>query len=104
MPEAVSVRAAGDLPAIRALMERRVGVVRDAAGLEEAVAVLEAGAETCDAALVALLIARGALARRESRGAHWRSDFPHLAAAAHTEAALADPIAATPSAEEALTP
>ncbi len=76
VPEAVSARAAGDLPAIRALMESRGRRRARRWELAEAVAVLEAGAETCDAALVALLIARGALARRESRGAHWRSDFP----------------------------
>jgi L-aspartate oxidase len=50
------------------------GVVRDGAGLREACRLLERipGSE----ALVALLIARCALAREESRGAHFRSDFP----------------------------
>ncbi len=70
-------------------MEAKVGVVRDAAGLAEAVSALESRADQCDAALVALMIARGALARQESRGAHWRSDFPHTAPAAHTETTLA---------------
>ena len=84
-PEAVTPRSVADLPAIRALMERHVGVVRDAAGLTSAVASLEPYAERCDAALVALLIARGALARRESRGAHWRSDFPHPGEPRHAE-------------------
>ncbi|MCJ2053824.1 L-aspartate oxidase [Methylobacterium sp. J-070] len=107
LPQVAAARPTGDLPAIRALMEGRVGVVRDAAGLAGAVAALTPRAETCDAALVALMIARGALAREESRGAHWRSDFPHTAPATHTETTLADlnaALRAVPSAEEALTP
>ncbi|MGX9984337.1 L-aspartate oxidase [Methylobacterium fujisawaense] len=107
VPQAVTARTSGDLTAIRGLMERQVGVVRDAAGLGGAVAALTPQAESCDAALVALLIARGALDRQESRGAHWRSDHPHLAAATHTETTLADLRAAQSGrtvAEEALTP
>ncbi|MGT2487001.1 hypothetical protein ACU4GA_15690 [Methylobacterium oryzae CBMB20] len=53
------------------------------------------------------MIARGALERRESRGAHWRSDHPHLAAATHTETSLAELRAAQSgrvAAEEVLTP
>ncbi|MHC2108766.1 L-aspartate oxidase [Methylobacterium sp. CM6246] len=88
-PETITPRSVADLSSIRRLMEAQVGVVRDAAGLEQAVATLEAHSETCDAALVALMIARGALTRRESRGAHWRSDFPHVAPAAHTDTTLA---------------
>ncbi|TXN71256.1 FAD-binding protein, partial [Methylobacterium sp. WL18] len=91
IPETVGPRSVADLLSIRRLMEAQVGVVRDAAGLEQAVAMLEPRSETCDAALVALMIARGALTRRESRGAHWRSDFPHIAPAAHTDTTLATP-------------
>ena len=89
VPETAAPRAIADLPSIRRLMEAKVGVVRDAAGLAEAVAALEPRARHCDAALVALMIARGALAREESRGAHWRSDCPHMAPAAHTKTTLA---------------
>ena len=88
---------------LRDVMWERAGLVRDAAGLEEALAELdriEAGldAEGVAAAdpalntawqdwlslrnqtLAARLIARSALARRESRGAHFRRDFPRPAA------------------------
>ena len=52
----------------------KCGIVRDGAGLREAMRLLEplAGPE----AEVARLIAECALAREESRGAHFRSDFP----------------------------
>ena len=50
------------------------GIVRDGARLREACRMLEPMPES--EALVALLIARCALAREESRGAHFRSDFP----------------------------
>jgi L-aspartate oxidase len=65
---------------IRDLMWRSVGLFRSRSGLEDAVARLDT-AEPADAAhrhllVVARLIARAALRREESRGAHYRSDFP----------------------------
>ena len=51
----------------RAALSREAGLVRDGAGLER----LAAGAHP-----LARLIGRAALARRESRGCHIRSDFP----------------------------
>jgi L-aspartate oxidase len=84
-------RPASDLPTIRAIMEQRVGVVRDADGLAEAVRRLMPAAEAgCDAALVGLVVATSALSRRESRGAHWRSDCPDQAPVRHTETTLAE--------------
>jgi L-aspartate oxidase len=83
-----------DEPRIRDLMWKRVGVFRDRAGLEEALRVLdpvgasleqqlrEGGARTPAAwrlaslVIVSRLVARAALRREESRGAHARSDFP----------------------------
>jgi len=73
--------------AIRDLMWRRAGLFRDRAGLEEAVATLEAASavvrsDTQDGrslrrlTTVSRLIARAALRREESRGAHFRADFP----------------------------
>ncbi len=56
------------------------GIVRDAQGLTEAFRFLEAGAPAAGARnphQVARLIARCALARRESRGAHYRTDYPN---------------------------
>ncbi|GJE38472.1 L-aspartate oxidase [Methylobacterium persicinum] len=88
VPETAAPRVGSDLPGIRALMETHVGVVREADGLAAAEAQLAPLAATCDAALVASLIAKGALARQESRGGHWRSDYPHQAPARHTETVL----------------
>ncbi len=65
---------------VRDIMDAKVGVVRDAASLCEAIAKLRplAEGETAAAqpARVALMIAVAAFQRRESRGGHWRSDFP----------------------------
>jgi L-aspartate oxidase len=55
------------------------GIVRDASGLREAIGRLESAVPDGDARSaheVALLIAKCALAREESRGAHYRTDFP----------------------------
>jgi L-aspartate oxidase len=67
---------------VRALMWRHVGISRSAHALEVALARLAELKRRArswsarDFALVANLIAMAALERRESRGAHWRSDFP----------------------------
>lgn len=70
------------LELVRRIMSRDVGVLRDADGLERAVAELSPHAETSDSALLALMIAQAALARRESRGGHYRTDHPARAEAA----------------------
>ncbi len=68
------------IPAIRELMDRDVGVVRNEAGLQRAISRLSAlraeadGAVAEDAVATALLIALAAERRKESRGAHFRSD------------------------------
>jgi L-aspartate oxidase len=64
-------------PELRAEMWRDAGLLRDAAGLGE----LAASPHT-----LARLIAKGGLAREESRGGHFRTDFPFEdeAFAAHT--------------------
>jgi L-aspartate oxidase len=64
---------------IQMLAWRDCGIIRDGAGLKEACARLEAVGPTEEARnvhAVALAIARCALAREESRGAHFRTDFP----------------------------
>ena len=68
---------------LRQTMSRHVGVVRDAAGLRDALQTfdeLEAGArdpQLRNALIAARMIAAAALARKESRGGHQRSDFPN---------------------------
>ena len=89
VPPPAATGGVGDLASVRRIMEADVGVVRDAAGLTRAVSRLEALAEGgCPAALVGSMIARSALSREESRGAHWRSDFPEKAPPRHSETRL----------------
>ncbi len=67
---------------VRAIMYDGVGVVRTREGLESALAAFDGfdqpGASPAlkNRLLVCRLIARAALDRRESRGSHFRSDFP----------------------------
>src|SRR5215510_3656375 len=73
---------------IQQLMWNNAGIVRTRQGLTEAVRLLQAAAQripppvsrrNCEAGNIltaATLIARSALARLESRGAHYRTDYP----------------------------
>ena len=70
---------------LRRIMSRHVGVLRDAAGLREALRALTRlrdralktdSIDLRNRAEAALLIAAGAFLRRESRGGHFRTDFP----------------------------
>lgn len=75
-------------PELRSLAWRRMGIVRNEEGLREAIGILSGlqrtprqaatrvQYEVRNMADVALLIARCALARRESRGGHKRTDYP----------------------------
>ncbi|RUZ74236.1 L-aspartate oxidase [Mesorhizobium sp. M7A.F.Ca.US.006.01.1.1] len=75
----------GDYPApdpipVRPFLSCALGIVRDGEGLKAVIRALLPLAESKDAAsdpaAVALMIAIAALSREESRGAHYRTDFP----------------------------
>ncbi|WP_192253343.1 L-aspartate oxidase [Mesorhizobium silamurunense] len=97
-PAIASDRPSPDPTTVRPLLSRALGVLRDGEALKAAARALLPPAERKDAAsdpaAVGLMIAIAALRRRESRGAHYRTDFPHHAAVARRseitlEAALA---------------
>lgn len=90
-PEAAELLDVADVTsALRSLMVRRMGVVRDQAGLLEAerqvtfwcryalprAFTMRAGWELQNLLTVARLMIWAALQREESRGVHFRSDFP----------------------------
>ncbi|WP_291832197.1 L-aspartate oxidase [Brevundimonas sp.] len=85
------------LTALRVAMSDNVGVVRDAAGLTRALALMERLEQEARGALpviAARLIAGAALERRESRGGHYRSDYPDTDAdARHTRLSRAPVVA-----------
>jgi L-aspartate oxidase len=84
-----------DLGALQSLLWDKVGIVRDGRSLAEAKAVLSAwqaslgeptdrsSHELASLLLCARLVTEGALMREESRGAHYRSDFPQRSQAWH---------------------
>ena len=73
---------------IQSLTWSEVGIVRTRMGMQKAVKMLEEmapklahpktrrGHEAANLHLTALLVARSAMAREESRGAHYRMDYP----------------------------
>lgn len=65
---------------VRAPLSRGAGVMRDEAGLRSTISDLLPVAcgegPTSDPALLGLMIVVAALQRRESRGGHWRTDYP----------------------------
>jgi L-aspartate oxidase len=71
-----------DDSALRAVMSAHVGVIRDEEGLSRALAEImdierkAASPVLCNMATAALLVTAAAWRRRESRGAHFRSDYP----------------------------
>ena len=69
-------------PSLRTLLDRNLGASRDAEGLLKVIRTCGSAAFDVHTApmanieLVALMMATGALSRCESRGPHYRSDFP----------------------------
>lgn len=88
---AVGPATAQDLPAealgtLRQTMSRDVGVTRDGVGLSRAldqISVLERTVPGVLPLITARLTVQAALDRRESRGGHFRSDYPHALPVAH---------------------
>jgi L-aspartate oxidase len=77
--------APSNLPSLRRAMSLHAGVERSGAGLSRLIDGIDRLAGRHGEALplvAARLIAQAGLDREESRGAHWRSDFPETAAKA----------------------
>lgn len=75
-----------DPATVRPILSRAVGVLRDRQSLEAAVRALlplaSSSGPASDPAAVGLMMVVAALAREESRGGHWRTDFPQTGALA----------------------
>ncbi len=85
----------GDPDAVRPAVSRALGVVRQGGEMRAALAGFGPLAARDDAAALALMIAVAACRRRESRGAHFRTDFPHRTVfARHSSLTLGEALAA----------
>ncbi len=82
-----NVPVAADPEAVRPILSAAAGVVRMRDSLEASIRALRtlafSAGSAADPALVALTISIAALARRESRGGHFRTDFPFTDATAN---------------------
>ena len=83
VPPPLPAEGIEDAKRLRGVMSKYVGVIRDRAGLMHALGEIlniEATAKrpsVRDMATAALLVASAAFVRTESRGGHFRADFPH---------------------------
>ena len=90
---------------LQAVMTTRAGVLRTAGGLTEAIAWLQSrcaaseavpgvdGWETTNLLAISTALAQAALRREETRGSHWREDFPErddVTQAGHIDTRLVD--------------
>jgi L-aspartate oxidase len=85
---------ASALQSLRQAMSRDAGVVRDAASLGRLLSRIDALQAEHGRALplvAARLVTEAALARRESRGGHFRADHPEARAPERTFVTLAEP-------------
>ncbi len=83
------ITAQANVRALQDLMWNKVGIIREKAGLIQATEMLSAwyrclppptdrpSYELCNLVLTGRLVAEAALIREESRGAHFRSDYPN---------------------------
>jgi L-aspartate oxidase len=86
--EALSKVPSLNLPNLQSLMWEKVGIIRSGKSLEEAAGILAAwesllarpsdrpAYEVTNLVLCARLVTEAALLREESRGAHFRTDYP----------------------------
>jgi L-aspartate oxidase len=90
---------ASDAAVVRPVLSQALGVLRDRHGIERAVRTLypiaRGNGAASDPALAGLMIAVAAWRREESRGGHYRNDFPDaLPSSASSAITLADALAA----------
>jgi L-aspartate oxidase len=95
LPASLAIEPHSNPAAVRSVLSKALGVVRNGDELRSAIAHLSPLASSNDAATLALMLTVAALRRQESRGAHFRADFPHQASVArHSRLTLQGAIAA----------